>query len=93
MARYLKNPDSNYAKGVRAYLAKEGENYRLIFKHTKDVVYEGIFFKEIGTDFNNGIFKMIKERETLQVEVIDDIVKDLTNVELETNDNGDDSAF
>jgi two-component system sensor histidine kinase KdpD len=93
VARYLKNPDSNYAKGCRAYLAKEGEGYRLVFNHTKDVVYEGIFFKEIGTDFNNGIFKMLKEQETLQVEVIDDIVKDLTNVELETNDNGNGSTF
>lgn len=86
VARYLKDPDSNYDKGVRAYLAKEGTDYRLIFKHTKDAVYEGIFFKEIGTDFNNGIFKFNKEKETLQVEVIDDIVKDFTNVELETND-------
>ena len=93
VARYLKKSGSHYEKGCRAYLAKEGAGYRLVFNHTKDVVYEGIFFKEIGTDFNNGIFKMLKERETLQVEVIDDYVKNLTHVELETDDNGNGSAF
>ena len=93
VARYLKDPDSNYEKGVRAYLAKEGADYHLIFKHTKDVIYEGIFFKEIGTDFNNGIFKFNKDNETLQVEVIDDIVKNFTNVELRTNDVENDNAF
>ncbi|MGI6451677.1 MAG: universal stress protein [Desulfitobacteriia bacterium] len=86
IARYLKDPASNYAKGVRAYLVQEGENYRLIFRHTKNAVYEGIFFKEIGTDFNNGIFKFIKDQETIQVEVIEDMVKDFTNVELENYD-------
>ncbi|NLL53244.1 MAG: universal stress protein [Peptococcaceae bacterium] len=89
VARHLKDCDSNYAKGVRAYLVKEDEGYRLTFKHAKNVVYEGIFFKAIGTDFNNGIFKFIKEKETLQVEVIEDIVKDFTNTELETSDETD----
>ncbi|NLB51804.1 MAG: histidine kinase [Syntrophomonadaceae bacterium] len=88
VARYLKNPVNNYDKGVRAYLVKEGEDYRLVFKHSKNVVYEGIFFKECGTDFNNGIFRFMNEKETLQVEVIEDFVKDFTNVDLETNDDG-----
>jgi len=89
VARHLKDCDSNYAKGVRTYLVKEDEVYRLTFKHTKNVVYEGIFFKEIGTDFNNGIFKFIKGKETLQVRVVEDIVEDFTNTELETSDEED----
>lgn len=90
VARYLKNPDKSYDKGVRAYLLKDGEHYRLIFKHTKDVEFEGIFFKEFGTDFNNGLFKFMKDRETLQVQVNEDIVTDLTNVDMDTRVSDDD---
>lgn len=76
--RYLKNEKGLFDKGVRAYLVKEGEYYRVIFKHTKDVEFEGIFFKEIGTDFNNGIFTFMKDKQTLRVRVTDDMVKDLS---------------
>ncbi len=71
---------------MRAYLAKDDEDYRLCFKCSNDAVYEGIFFKENCTDFNNGLFKFMKGNETLQVEVVEDIVKDFTNVELHTDD-------
>ena len=33
-------------------------------------VYEGIFLKNIGTDFNNGLFKFMKNKETLYVQVV-----------------------
>lgn len=82
-ARYLKNTDLQYAKGVRAYLIREENHYRLIFNHTKDVIFEGIFFKEIETDFNNGLFKFMKGKETLKVQIIDDIAKDLSNIEIQ----------
>ncbi|MEH7225532.1 universal stress protein [Bacillus sp. JJ1566] len=85
VARYLKNTEGQFEKGVRAYLVKEDNEYRLIFKHTRDVIYEGIFFKEFGTDFNNGIFKFMKDQKTLQVQVNDDIVTDFTNVDMHTN--------
>lgn len=90
VARYLKNPNNNYEKGIRAYLIKEDGHYRLIFNHSKDVLYEGIFFKEYGTDFNNGIFKFMKDKETLQVEVNEDIVTELKNVDLSTTITNDD---
>lgn len=90
VARFLKNTEGHFDKGVRAYLVKEEEHYRLIFKHTRNVVYEGIFFKEFGTDFNNGIFKFMKDQKTLQVQVNEDIVTDLTNVEMNTNIDDDD---
>ncbi|HHU16925.1 MAG: universal stress protein [Anaerovoracaceae bacterium] len=86
VARHLKDPYCNYQKGVRAYLVKEGESHRLVFRYTEDAEYEGIFFKEVGTDFNNGIFRFFKDNQTIQVEVIEDTVKDFTNVDLETND-------
>jgi two-component system, OmpR family, sensor histidine kinase KdpD len=89
VSRTLKDQEGQFEKGVRAYLVKENENYRLIFKHTKDVEFEGIFFKDFGTDFNNGVFKFMKDKETLQVHVTDDIIKDLTNIEMKLNNDDD----
>ncbi|CAI9394019.1 hypothetical protein BACSP_00677 [Bacillus sp. T2.9-1] len=90
VARFLKNPEGQYEKGVRAYLVKEGNGYRLIFNHTKHVMYEGIFFKEQGTDFNNGVFKFMKDKDTLQVQVHEDIINELTNVDIDTDASNDD---
>jgi two-component system sensor histidine kinase KdpD len=80
--RHLESREDRYEKGVRAYLVKEGESYRLNFNHTNDVVYEGIFFKETGTDFNNGVFRFMNNQETIQVYVADDYVKELKNVHI-----------
>ena len=82
VSRSLKGEEGHFEKGVRAYLIKEEDQYRLIFNHTKDIEFEGIFFKELGTDFNNGIFKFMRNKETLQVHVVEDYVKDLTNVDM-----------
>lgn len=67
-----------YEKGVRAFLQREaGEDfYTLTFTKSKKNQYEGIFYKEIGTDFNNGIFKFIYEGKTYQVDVHDNIVRE-----------------
>lgn len=82
VARHLENIEGFYQKGVRAYLVKEGEVYRLTFKYTKEVAYEGIFFKEVGTDFNNGVFRFMHDQETIQVSVMDDIVTELKNIDI-----------
>jgi two-component system, OmpR family, sensor histidine kinase KdpD len=63
-----------FEKGVRAYLVKEGADYRVKFTLSKDACYKGIFFKEIGTDFNNGIFKFFSNHKMCQVHITDDIV-------------------
>src|SRR5699024_9525224 len=90
VARYLKNPDKHYQKGIRSYLIQENGYYRLVFNYSKDVIYEGIFFKEYGTDFNNGIFKFLKNTETLQVQVTEDLVKSLTHVDMKTDGSSND---
>ncbi|RUL47792.1 MULTISPECIES: histidine kinase [Lysinibacillus] len=46
-----------FEKGVRAYVIRDDENYKIVFTCPKFEYLEGIFFKEIGTDFDNGIFK------------------------------------
>ncbi|MEG6522283.1 universal stress protein [Desulfotomaculum sp. 1211_IL3151] len=82
LARTIRSQKDTYENGVRAYLIKKGEGYDLSFVHTQEVVYEGIFFKEVGTDFNNGIFKFMKDNKTMQVYVYEDYVKELKHVNI-----------
>ncbi len=77
VSRELKQTEGFFEKGVRAYLKKTEAGYLLSFKHTAEDEYEGIFYKEVGTDFNNGIFKFMKDNQMLEVQVMNDIVKDL----------------
>jgi K+-sensing histidine kinase KdpD len=80
--------DTEYERGVRGYLLQGEEGYQLSFSKSKKNLYEGIFYKEIGTDFNNGVFKFINHKgKTCQVHVTDDIVtgviKDPPNIHTE----------
>lgn len=77
VSRDLNHEEGFYEKGIRAYLHQDEEGYRLCFNHTNQEVYEGIFYKEVGTDFNNGVFKFMKDNQLIEVNVIDDYVKDL----------------
>jgi len=65
-----------FEKGVRAYLVEEGDSFRVKFTFTKKAQHEGIFFKEIGTDFNNGVFKFMNNNKMCQVHITDDVVAD-----------------
>lgn len=85
VARYIRDENGQFQRGCRAYLNKEDQHYRLSFKHSKSADYEGIFFKEQGTDFDNGIFKFMKDREMFHVQVTDGVVKELKKVELNVN--------
>ena len=77
VARSIKDEiEGVFEKGVRAYLVKEGDAYRIKFTLSKDACRKGIFFKEIGTDFNNGIFKFMYNHKMCQVHITDDIVAD-----------------
>ncbi|WP_425458098.1 universal stress protein [Bacillus rubiinfantis] len=82
VSRSLKNDEGHFEKGVRAYLEQQEKYYRLTFHYSERVMYEGIFFKEQGTDFNNGVFKFMKGSEMLQVPVVEDIVKELRHVRM-----------
>lgn len=63
--------DELFERGVRCYIVKEGDSYVLSFTQKKECQLEGIFFKEIGTDFNNGVFKFMSDHELHQVTVHD----------------------
>lgn len=77
VSRELKDQEGFFEKGIRAYLVKEAVGYRLCFNHShREQVFEGIFYKEVGTDFNNGIFKFMKHNHMIEVHVVDDYVKE-----------------
>lgn len=63
--------DTIYEKGIRGFLEKADEGYTLRFSRSKNNHFEGVFYKEIGTDFNNGMFKYICGGKSHQVEVMD----------------------
>ncbi|MDI7743105.1 universal stress protein [Lysinibacillus fusiformis] len=58
-----------FEKGVRAYVIEDLENYKIVFTCPKSVSIEGIFFKEIGTDFDNGIFKFSYKNKMHEVRI------------------------
>ena len=66
-----------YEKGVRAYLIKENENFNVAFTCPKNVSIEGIFFKEIGTDFDNGIFKFTYNDKMHEIHITEGSVVDV----------------
>ena len=66
-----------YEKGVRAYLIMDDdERFKVAFTCPKFVSLEGIFFKEIGTDFDNGIFKFTFADKMHEIHIIEGVVKD-----------------
>ncbi|MGN7386440.1 histidine kinase [Sporosarcina sp. SAFN-015] len=67
-----------FEKGVRAYLVEDGDGFQIQFTLSKEARFEGIFFKEIGTDFNNGIFKFMNNNKMCQVQITDDRVTEAT---------------
>ncbi len=69
--------EAMYEKGIRGYLQKEGSEYVLTFTKSKKNLFEGVFYKEIGTDFNNGVFKYVCGGESHQVQVLEDHVVDV----------------
>lgn len=66
--------DTSYERGVRGFLRKEKDSYHLSFTKSKENDYEGVFYKEIGTDFNNGIFKFVYAGKTHQVKILENKV-------------------
>lgn len=63
-----------YEKGIRGFLKRDEQGYVLSFAKSKENRFEGLFYKEIGTDFNNGIFKYVCDGNSHQVKVLEDRV-------------------
>ncbi|MBY0222215.1 MULTISPECIES: universal stress protein [Sporosarcina] len=78
--------EGSFEKGVRAYLVQDGDGYRINFTLSKRAQYEGIFFKEIGTDFNNGIFKFMQNNKICQVQIEEDQVLETSKIQCKVYD-------
>jgi len=64
-----------YEKGVRAYAIPDGDkDFKIGFTCPTNQSLEGIFFKEIGTDFDNGIFKFTFENKMHEVDVTEGLI-------------------
>lgn len=74
--RIKSTEEAAFETGVLGYLRKYEHEYRISFTSSHDNHYEGIFYKEIGTDFNNGVFKFVIDGKTYQVNIQDDKVTD-----------------
>lgn len=74
ISRELTSKEGYFERGVRGYLVKDEAGYRLTFQHTPEDACEGIFYKELGTDFNNGVFRFVRGRRELEVHIVDDYV-------------------
>lgn len=72
--------DGVFEKGVRAYLVVDGDTYKVSFTFAKNMCQEGIFFKEVGTDFDNGIFKFMHNNKMYQVHIQDNLCTDSSQV-------------
>ena len=63
-----------YESGVRAYLIQTEDDFKVAFTCPKFASIEGIFFKEIGTDFDNGIFKFTYDNKMHELTITEGIV-------------------
>jgi len=76
--------DWNFERGITAYLYKNDDHtYTLNFDHKKNCDYEGVFFKYLQTDFNNGLFAFQKDNRVFEVRVNDGIVESLVDIDEE----------
>ena len=81
LERSVKDEDTGmFEKGVRAYLITDGNDYKVAFTYSKNMCQEGIFFKELGTDFDNGVFKFLHNNKMHEVHIQDSLVTDPSQV-------------
>ncbi|AXF57071.1 universal stress protein UspA [Salicibibacter kimchii] len=74
--------DMHFEHGVNAYLhGKDNGTYDLAFHHDiNTTTHEGVFYKHIRTDFNNGRFVFYEENDIYEVQVLKGHVPHLENI-------------
>ncbi|TDL31792.1 histidine kinase [Jeotgalibacillus sp. S-D1] len=78
--RSVEDDENLFDSGTRAYLVKKEDGHYISFDYNDDVLFEGIFYKETGTDFNNGVFKFVRDNKTCQLHVTDDKITEPTSI-------------
>lgn len=76
--------DWDFERGVTAYLDQQSDGtYEISFNQDEETAYEGIFFKHLNTDFNNGIFALEQEKRIYEVRVKEGIVSKIVDIDEE----------
>ncbi|MBB6451346.1 two-component system sensor histidine kinase KdpD [Geomicrobium halophilum] len=79
--RSHEHEEMNYEHGVNAFLhANDDGTYDLAFHHDNIATHEGVFYKHIQTDFNNGRFVYYEESNIYEVRVLKGHVPHLENI-------------
>ncbi|SDJ06122.1 universal stress protein UspA [Natribacillus halophilus] len=69
-------------RGVKGYLHQQTDGaYQLHFNASQESDYEGIFFKQLHTDFNSGIFSFYHDNKVFEVRVTKGVVTSLVDID------------
>ncbi|MBT2291206.1 universal stress protein [Paenibacillus albidus] len=70
--RYPELLEQSHEQGVAAYLVKQnpGDSYRLSDEPGGAETLKGIFFRELDTDFNSGLFKIVNNGEAQYLRIL-----------------------
>ena len=68
--RYPDLLEETHEVGVTSYLVKQGEIYELSDQPGESPMLEGVFFRELHTDFNSGLFKTVWKGEQQYLRII-----------------------
>ncbi|GAA0382292.1 universal stress protein [Bacillus horti] len=75
--RELPQMEDEFEKGVRAYLIKEDEGYSITYNSNLSCGIEGMFFRDIHTDFDNGLFIRHKDHKKVTLRVHNGTIDEL----------------
>ncbi|MNW28837.1 Universal stress protein family protein [compost metagenome] len=68
--RYPELLEQSHEQGFTAYLVKQGDRYVLTEEPTGEEAMKGVFFRELNTDFNSGLFKIVQNGETQYLKIV-----------------------
>lgn len=68
--RYPELLEQTHERGFTAYLVKKGDRYVLMEEAAGNEGMKGTFFREFDTDFNTGLFKIVKNGEAQYLKIV-----------------------
>ncbi|MNW67057.1 hypothetical protein D3C74_455930 [compost metagenome] len=68
--RYPELLEQTHEQGFTAYLVKDGGRYVLTEEAAGSEARKGVFFRELDTDFNTGLFKIVKNGEAQYLRIV-----------------------
>lgn len=71
--RYPDLLEQSHEQGFTAYLVKQGETYVLADEPEGEETVKGMFFRELDTDFNSGLFKRVEDGEAQYLRIVQGI--------------------